>query len=200
MMPRLKTDPKFPQAVAHHLTQRGLQYKEEPFKLRGGGESHWYFDAKKALSPGWLTLAVGSLAIRKAKEAGIDYGHICAMGIGGFAVMFGMVISAEQDFHESLYWTMAYQGKSDDPNNGLSGAEVNGKKVMAADDVLSTGDSLMTTIDMIREQGGEVHQAIVLVTRSTGLAEQRLEVEKGVRVTSLFSFSEASGIIVPNQP
>jgi orotate phosphoribosyltransferase len=169
-----------PAALAKELQDNGLQHQKEPFKLRAGGESHWYFDTKLAMASGDTEAKVGRLAIARAKTLEIDYSHICAMGIGGFAMMFGMVISALPE--RSVKWTMAYDGGPGDPDNGLHGGSVKDKTVLLVDDVLMTGDSLITTTKMINDKGGEVDNTLVVLSRSRGIVEKRLKEEQGLNV------------------
>jgi orotate phosphoribosyltransferase len=192
MQRRLFTRRPGPRRLAACLTREGLSYQEEAFKLRAGGESHWYFDAKKATSNGRTLRRVGALAVAEAHHLGINRSNICAMGGGGYALMHSMV--AADPTYYSLTW--AYKGKEDDPDNGLHGSRVNGKGVLVVDDVLSTGSSLVDTITMIRQAGGEVTDALVLVNRSNGPAETRLLEEQNVTCHALFRLSEQRGKIM----
>lgn len=182
-----------PRKLAVELSREGLSYQEEVFTLRGGGESHWYFDGKKATSSGRVLRKVGALAVVEARRLGINRPNICAMGIGGYALMHGMTIVEPSQY--DLTW--AYKGSEDDPDNGLRGSSVEGKTVLLVDDVLTTGSSLVDTVTMIREAGGKVTDALVLVTRSSGLAETRLKDEQNIACHALFKLSEKRGIIMP---
>lgn len=191
-------DPRFPESIAHQLTQGGgLQYREEAFELRAGGESNWYFDTKLALALGQTALSVGNLSLRTVRSERLNYSHLCAMGSGGKILMFGMVMSAVEDYNESLLWTDAYEGKPDDPDNGLGGADVAGEEVLLVDDVLSTGHSLLTTADMIEAAGGRVTNGLVLLDRSHGIAIKRMKQKRNITIRPLFRLSESKGMIVP---
>lgn len=179
-------------ATADYLGDKGLSYREKPFQLRAGGESHWYFDAKRAIAEGAILAHIGRLACTKLKLLGSETQIVCGMGSGGYAMMNTIVLTARE-------WlaTHAYSGKVGDPDNGLWGAKVKGKKVLLVDDVLSTGDSLITTTNMIREEGGEVADCLVLLDRSKLIAGCRLANEYGLKVNALFEFNEEAGKIEP---
>ncbi len=185
--------PSFIEAIGFQLSQRGVQYSDEPFMLRSDVESNWYFDAKLAMCSGFYLRSVGALAIMKAKEEGLDYSHICAMGIGGYAVMFSMVITDP----ENTCWTEAYSGRVGDPNNGLSGESVEDQDVLLVDDVFTSGSSLGETADMVRGAGGRVKNALVLASRSDGSAEEKFRQAKDVSVVPIFRFSESEGRLLP---
>jgi orotate phosphoribosyltransferase len=179
--------------LAATLSREGLKYRDEAFQLRAGGESHWYFDAKKATAAGVTLRKVGRLAVVEVCRLGINKPNICAMGGGGYALMHAMV-AADPNYY-SMTW--AYKGKEDDPDNGLHGQRVEGKTLLLVDDVLSTGSSLVDTVTMIRDEGGEVTDALVLVDRSEGVAQARLLEELDVSCNALFRLSEERGRILP---
>lgn len=178
-------------AMAYRL-KGGAKFQEEPFELRTGQLSNWYFDAKRALSSGLDEAIVGRLLVARAHRTSGEFTNICGMGIGGYAVMFGMVFEARE-----VEWTMVAEGDPDDPDTGLTGGNVAGKKVLVVDDVLTSGSSLCTTIGMVREGDGIVENALTMVTRSDGEAEQAVYDTTGVKADSLFVFSETSGMLVP---
>jgi orotate phosphoribosyltransferase len=175
------------------LEQEGLEYQEDAFKLRAGGESHWYFDARRAICDGWALKTVGSLAVMRAQLSDIDMSITAGMGIGGFAFAFGICWESRREF----LWVNDKRDPTDRYGYGLHGPDVKNKKVFVADDTLSTGDSLITTTAMIRAEGGEVTDAMVIVDRSQGAAVTRMKHEYGVNVYKLFDFIEAEGRIVP---
>lgn len=179
-------------AVAFRLSQHGTQFRDEPFPLRAGGVSNWYFDAKKGLSMSMVGGLVGKLASERVDTRAWETENIAAMGIGGFAVMFAMVLTKPE-----WTWTMAYQGKENDPDNGLSGGKVEGKDVLLVDDVFSTGSSLSDTIKMIKDEGGRVPYTFVLVNRAAESALEAFCVREQVEVDWLFDFSERDGLLHP---
>lgn len=75
---------------------------------------------------------------------------------------------------------------------GVSETELAGAKIVVADDVATSGQSILLAVQAVREAGATVDKAIVLIDREEGAAEF-LEPE-GVRLLSVFrarDFSDA---------
>ena len=84
-------------------------------------------------------------------------------GMPGIAFTYEVARSLESDM------TVFRTTDSGDGSGSLSNkyGQVAGKRVIIIDDVLSSGVTMSKTIDSIREAGGEVVLAIVLVNKTT---------------------------------
>lgn len=181
-----------PEDLAKDLGEH-LLYQEDPFELRGGGSSNWYFDGRAALSLGLNLQRASQLLLKRAQEQELDFKVVAGMGVGGRPLASGLGL--EGDY--SIVWA------SDDPadkhpinGSGLHGAAVKGKKVLAVDDIGTSGDSLETLIKMIRDEEGQVSEAIVVVDRSEGRVKARLGAI-GVKFFRLFELNETTGLMEP---
>ena len=56
----------------------------------------------------------------------------------------------------------------------IEGTEVKGRRVLAVEDTCTTGGSVMTAVEALREAGAEVVGVAVIVDRDTG-ARERIE-------------------------
>lgn len=172
----------------HELGRRGLEYEAKPFQLRAGGESHWYLDLRRALCTPFMVSMVGKLLVAKTYWAGIDYSVLIGMGIGGLAPVGGIHMESPDDV------LRAEANNDNSPGQrygyGIWGAKVEGKKVLVADDTLTTGGSLITTIDMTIEAGGIVEDAVVVVDRSNGMAQRAVKEARDVNVHVLYEMKE----------
>ena len=65
---------------------------------------------------------------------------------------------------------------------------VKGKKALVIDDVITTGKSLKEAINAIREEGGQVKYALVIVDREEGGGKSLEEI--GVKLISLSKISD----------
>lgn len=70
---------------------------------------------------------------------------------------------------------------------------VNGKKVLLIDDVATTGSSLITAINVIRANNGEVEHAVVIVDREQGANEKLSEI--GVTLHAILTASQMFHIL-----
>ncbi len=68
-----------------------------------------------------------------------------------------------------------------------------GDRVVLVDDLVSTGDSALKTVNAVREAGGVVEDVVVLVDREQGAAE--LLAKEGVRLHALMKVTDAARIL-----
>ncbi len=76
----------------------------------------------------------------------------------------------------------------------IEGVLNKGDKVLLVDDLVSTGDSALKTIEAIRGQGGEVTDVVVLIDREQG-AEELLRAAS-VKLHALMKVTEAAKILL----
>lgn len=174
------------------LARRGLDYRQEPFDLRAGEQSHWYLDVRRALGEGALLQKASRQIMELFRLNGLKADAIAGMGVAGRALATATSIEAD---------TLCVEANDDESEDqrygyGLHGAAVAGQKVLLVDDVATSGNSLMTLAHMVREQDGLIEDAIVLVDRSHGLAA-RVMAEQGVYFHALYMLVEDEGLIVP---
>ncbi|MBL6742940.1 MAG: orotate phosphoribosyltransferase-like protein [Candidatus Poseidonia sp.] len=122
---------------------------------------------------GWRTLGVrpnrlasiGAIMADVAdEEIGFDnVDTVVGISINGIAFAYEVARSLESDM------TVFRTTDGGDGSGSLSNkyGQVAGKRVIIIDDVLSSGVTMSKTIDSIREAGGEVVLAIVLVNKTT---------------------------------
>ena len=68
-----------------------------------------------------------------------------------------------------------------------------GYKIALIDDLITTGESLVKTIDTLRQKGGEVDNVIVLIDRLEGGAN--LLAEKGVKLNAITNIGELADLL-----
>lgn len=193
--------PSYPpvDAFAEGLTGQAITWRRQAFKLRAGGESNWYVDVKQGISDGEMLQVAGGLLVAQVAELEIDFDVASGMGVGGSAVLNGVAFALNRyDRYRGV--GLSYGNDSRDEaqryGHGLHGAAVDGQEVWPVDDVATTGDSLITLVEMIRENGGSVHHASTIVDRGHGVAHEALaEIE--VELHALLSFDEEEGLLRP---
>ena len=180
----------------HYLKKEGLEYSDKPIKLRAGGESHLYFDAKRAISHGSALKKAGDLLLAKAAEQDLKFNVVAGMGIGGRALAYAMMMAA----NFKLRVTEANEDKSPGQRYGygLHGTSIASDcDVLLVDDVATSGNSLLTLKDMIDADKGNVADAIVLVDRSAGEVAKRLG-SIGLGFHAIYELDEVSQQIRPS--
>ncbi|RJU89662.1 MAG: orotate phosphoribosyltransferase-like protein [Candidatus Poseidoniales archaeon] len=137
--------------------------------LTGTGEQ----DRPTDVRIGWRTLgvrphriaSVGAIMADVAdEEIGFDnVDTVVGISINGIAFAYEVARSLESDM------TVFRTTDGGEGNGSLSNkyGQVAGKRVIIIDDVLSSGVTMSKTIESIREAGGEVVLAVVLVNKTT---------------------------------
>jgi orotate phosphoribosyltransferase len=72
----------------------------------------------------------------------------------------------------------------------VEGILMPGDKVLLLDDLITSGKSILTAVDLIQAEGGVIHDAVVLITREEG--GQKKLAEKKISLHYLLKASEAA--------
>lgn len=179
---------------ANRLTTRSVEHREVPFRLRGGGLSHWYVDLRYGLC-GRADLEDAGRLLRAAFELkSVTYTAIGGIGVCGRALV--PVTAMATGDRTRMSWGNDDRGDTDMLHGYGFHPTVRGERVTLVDDVATTGDSLQTAVEMIRAEGGTVADAAVLVDRSEGRAAAVAR-QMGVILHTVLRFDEAAGVIIP---
>ena len=68
----------------------------------------------------------------------------------------------------------------------VEGPDVAGKRVIAVEDTSTTGGSVLTAVEALREAGAEVVAVAVVMDRDTG-AKEKVEAEAGIHYLTALS-------------
>ncbi|EZQ04831.1 orotate phosphoribosyltransferase [Candidatus Acidianus copahuensis] len=149
------------------------------FVLTSGRTSPYYLDLRR-LPNYQVFFDVVSKAIDLIK--GVKFDMILGVATGG--VPLASFLSCK------LTTPMGYVRleKKGHGTDKLLEADVKGKKVIIVDDVATSGGSIEKSALIIRENGGEVNDALVIVDREEG-AKERLQ-DLGINLYSVFSIHE----------
>ena len=157
---------------------------EEPFTWASGIKSPIYCDNRLILTApdvrGVVEAAIAETVAREFPEAEVLMGTATA-GIAHAAIAahlmglpMGYVRSGNKD-----------HGRQ----NRIEGRLREGEKVVVIEDLISTGGSLIETVEALREAGAEVLGAVSIFTYGMEKGKKRLA-EAGVRAVSLTDFDE----------
>lgn len=161
---------KFHTKLLKLLAEQAYQYREIPFTLSAGGQSHEYLDCRVALSnPGTLTIAARCL-LAKLNSNVVAVGGL-TMGADPLAIALSLNSSPAKPIK---WFSVRKEPKGHGTSRLIEGSVQPGDCVAVLDDVATSGASTIRAIRACREFGLEVVQAIILVDRG-GLDNIRSE-------------------------
>ncbi|MEF2143810.1 MAG: orotate phosphoribosyltransferase [Desulfovibrionaceae bacterium] len=165
-----------------------LSYVEGEVTLTSGRKSDYYFDCKQtALHPegGWL---IGSLFLEMLQGRGIQ-------GVGGMTLGADPLISAVTVLsHEKNCplpgFIIRKKPKGHGTNQYLEGLKnfAPGYKVALLEDVVTTGGTLLTSVERVRDAGFDVAAVLCVLDREEG-GRERLA-EAGLPLEPIFTRAE----------
>jgi len=151
-------------------------FKTGKFTLASGRESDYYVDLRVAITqPEFLS------AVAKAMAPYTDDVDIIA-GVALSAVPIAAALSLETG---KPYLMIRKASKDHGTGKRIEGNLKEGQKVMFVEDTATTAGSLINAIECVREAGGIVKKALVIVDREEGAMENLSSA--GVEMHSLAS-------------
>ena len=124
------------------------------FILTSGVESDYYIDIKKASTQPKTLKKIAEHMKEYAQDADV----IAGMELG--AVPLAVALSLETDLP---YVIIRKEKRSHGTGKQIEGGSVENKKVLIVEDVTTSGGSVEKTIDIIREDNGEITKVISVV-------------------------------------
>jgi orotate phosphoribosyltransferase len=149
------------------------------FTLSSGKISPYYLDLRRLPSYPEFSRIVSS-AINTVSNLNFDL--VVGVATGGLPLASFMACKMEKPL---AYARLERKGHG---TNKLLEGEVRGKAVLVVDDVATTGTSLKVAVNAVRQEGGKVEGALVIVDRQEG-ANRELE-RMGVKLYSVFKITE----------
>src|SRR3989337_581769 len=120
--------------------------------------------------------------------SGQDYDPAGGLTLGADPVAAAMLHAAAARQRRLDAFVVRKEGKAHGLQRRIEGPDVTGRRVLAVEDTSTTGGSVLTAVEALREAGAEVVAVAVIVDRSTG-AQQRVEAE-GLDYRYLFGLTD----------
>ena len=155
------------------------------FTLASGQTSRVYIDVKRAWTdPARLTIMAEALARRVG-----DADRLAGMELGAVPLVVATALRTGRP-----YLVIRKAAKDHGTRQRFEGEIPPGARVLLLEDVSSTGGSALESVQIIREAGGRVSRALVVIDRGMGAIE-RLRAE-GVALEPLVTLAEIPGASV----
>ncbi|ADU63510.1 MAG: orotate phosphoribosyltransferase [Pseudodesulfovibrio sp.] len=162
-----------------------LSYKEGDFTLTSGKKSDYYFDCKQtALHPegGYL---IGRLFVEMLKNYEVK--GVGGMTLGADPLVTGVTVVSHLEGRPMPGFIIRKQAKGHGTDQYLEGLAnfSRGDRVVLLEDVCTTGGTLLTAAERVREAGLEIAGVLAVLDREEG-GRERLKAA-GLELEAIFT-------------
>ncbi|MCA0296182.1 MAG: orotate phosphoribosyltransferase [Actinobacteria bacterium] len=137
--------------------------------LASGKEADYYVDLRRVTLDGVAAPLVGE--VMTDLVADWDFDAVGGLTLGADPVAVAMLHHAARNGGRLDAFVVRKESKAHGLQRRIEGSEVAGRRVLVVEDTSTTGGSVMTAVDAVREAGAEVVGVAVIVDRSTGAKE-----------------------------
>ena len=138
------------------------------FVLSSGQRADWYIDLRRVLLSGASAALAGRVML--AVTADLRYDAVGGLTLGADPVAAAMMHAAFVQGMNLDAFVVRKAGKAHGLQRRIEGPDVAGRRVLAVEDTSTTGASVLTAVDALREAGAEVAGVAVLVDRGARAA------------------------------
>jgi orotate phosphoribosyltransferase len=155
-----------------------------PVTLSSGQRADWYVDLRRVLLDGSVAPLAGRIMLETTAD--LAYDAVGGLTLGADPVATAMMhVAAAQGRHLDAFVVRKTE-KAHGLQRRIEGPDVAGRRVLAVEDTSTTGGSVLTAVDALREAGADVVGVAVLVERG---ARQRIG-ERGLDYRAAFELSD----------
>ena len=172
--------------LARLLLERS--YKEGDFTLTSGKKSDYYFDCKQTALHAEGSYLIGRLFVEALKD--FDAKGVGGMTLGADPLVSAVTVVSHLEGRPMPGFIIRKKSKGHGTNQyleGLANFEA-GDKVVLLEDVCTTGGTLVTAAERVRDAGLEIVGVLAVLDREEG-GRQRLK-EAGLDLQAIFTRQE----------
>jgi orotate phosphoribosyltransferase len=133
------------------------------FVLSSGIRSSSYVDLRRILLDGRLAPLAGRVMLDLTWDLGYD--AVGGLTLGADPVAIAMMHAAAQRGTPVDAFVVRKEAKEHGMQRRIEGPDVTGRRVLAVEDTSTTGNSVLTAVNALREAGADVVGVAVLVER-----------------------------------
>ncbi len=137
--------------------------------LSSGRQADYYVDLRRVTLDGRAAPLVGAVMLDLV--AGWSFDAVGGLTLGADPVAVAMLHAAAAAGGRLDAFVVRKQGKAHGLQRRIEGPDVAGRRVLAVEDTSTTGGSVLTAVEALREAGAEVVGVAVIVDRGTGARE-----------------------------
>lgn len=175
------------QRLAEIILERSFQYRADPpFTLASGKTSNYYFNCKPTtLDPEGMYI-IGHVLFEMLHDSDITAAGGLTLGADPIANALSMI--SYQKGRRIKSFVVRKNVKGHGTKSAIEGNVVPGEKVVIIDDVITTGASTITAIEIAKEAGLVIDRVVALIDREEGGREN---IERYItRVDAILTRSE----------
>ena len=137
--------------------------------LSSGREADYYVDLRRITLHAQAAPLVGRVMLDLV--AGWEFDAVGGLTLGADPVAAAMLHAAGATGREIDAFVVRKEGKAHGLQRRIEGPEVSGRRVLAIEDTSTTGGSVLTAVQALRDAGANVVGVAVIVDRGTGARE-----------------------------
>jgi orotate phosphoribosyltransferase len=136
--------------------------------LSSGREADWYIDLRRITLDGEAAPLVGRVMLELTTDLG--YNAVGGLTLGADPVATAMLHSAAAIGRRLDAFVVRKAGKEHGLQRRIEGPEIAGRRVLAVEDTSTTGRSVLTAVEALRQAGAHVVAAASIVERGAAPA------------------------------
>jgi orotate phosphoribosyltransferase len=138
--------------------------------LSSGREADYYVDLRRITLDAQAAPMIGRVMLDLTDDW--EYDAVGGLTLGADPVAVAMLHAAAARGRELDAFVVRKEEKTHGMQRRIEGPDVRGRRVLAVEDTSTTGGSVLTAVDALREAGAEVVGVAVIVDRATGAREK----------------------------
>lgn len=144
------------------------------FVLSSGKRASWYVDLRRVTLDGAAAPLVGRVMLDETADLGYD--AVGGLTLGADPVATAMLHAAAARGRTLDAFVVRKAGKAHGLQRRIEGPDVEGRRVLAVEDTSTTGGSVLTAVEALREAGAEVVAVATILERGAAarIAEEGL--------------------------
>ena len=153
--------------------------------LSSGREADYYVDLRRVTLDGHAAPLVGEVMLDLTSD--LSYDAVGGLTLGADPVATAMLHAAAARGQHLDAFVVRKAEKAHGLQRRIEGPDVAGRRVLAVEDTSTTGGSVMTAVEALREAGAEVVGVAVIVERGAAgmIAEAGLEYRAAYQLADL---------------
>lgn len=152
--------------------------------LSSGKEADYYVDLRRITLDHEAAPLVGEVMLDLTKE--LDFDAVGGLTLGADPVATAMMHVAASKGHKVDSFVVRKEGKAHGLQRRIEGPDVAGKRVLAVEDTSTTGGSVLTAVEALKEAGAIVVGVAVIVERG---AEKAIK-DAGYKYFAAYSLAD----------